>query len=202
MMKKRDESVKEKTKEETAEKLMTKKIPVVSQNFLISGIEKLLNEKAHEFETINYIYVIGKNKELIGVLSIKEIFKQQKNAVVKDLMKTNIVSARPHTDQEKVAMLALKNNIKAIPIVDKENRLLGVISEHTIIDILHREGIEDVLRSAGIRKFKDPAIEIISASTKTHFKKRLPWLIIGLFGGVLAALIVTKFEKEVSHVPL
>ena len=193
-MKKEENQINEKIKEESAGKLMITEVPVVNEKLSIKEIKELINKEINNLKTINYIYVINNSGKLVGVLSIKDIFRLQEKTTAKQAINRELITARIHTDQEKVALLALKNNIKAIPIVDKENNFLGVVSQKTILDILHKEGIEDVLHSAGIRKFKDPAIDIITASTKTHFKKRLPWLILGLFGGILAALIVRKFE--------
>jgi magnesium transporter len=143
---------------------------------------------------INYIYVVDKNNCLVGIISIKDLFRKDKNVLVKRIMQKEIFSVGLNTDQEKVALLALKKEIKSVPVVDKENHLLGVVPYHKILEVLHKEGIEDTLRTAGIHKFKDPAIEIINASTRTHVKKRLPWLILGLIGGIIAALIVDSFE--------
>ena len=73
--------------------------------------------------------------------------------------------------------------------------MLGVIPSDVILNILHNENIEDVLRFAGVNKLKDPAVSIIKASAAIHFRKRLPWLILGLFGGIVAALVIGFFEE-------
>jgi magnesium transporter len=185
--------VKKEPHRESAERLMSLNIPKINFNQTISDIRKLISK--NNFDFIDYIYVINDKNILVGTLSIKKILKENKNIQLKKIMNKNLISVRPHTDQEKVAMLALKNNLKAVPVIDKENKLMGVISSHVLLNILHNEGIEDVLRSAGIRKFKDPAKDIIHASAYTHFKKRLPWLIIGLIGGIMAAIIVGLFEN-------
>ncbi len=113
-------------------------------------------------------------------------------------MKKDIVVAHPTTHQEKVAILALKHNIKAIPVVDKENHLLGVVPSDIILDILHNENVEDALLTAGVDRFKDPARSIIEASAFLHFKKRFPWLILGLIGGMIAAFVVSGFEESLN----
>jgi len=178
---------------ETAQKIMVKDFPVVSPNSTVSNVEKILLEKTKDFETISYIYVKDK-KKLVGIISIKEVFRCKKSEKVKNIMKKDIISVRPKTDQERAAYLCLKNNLKAIPVVDKNNVLLGIIPNKKIMKVLHQEHIEDILYDAGVHKFKDPEVEIISASTKTHFKKRLPWLVLGLIGGILAAVVVGFFE--------
>lgn len=187
---------KEEIKHETAQALMEINIPIIEYDKKISDAKKLLSKE--KFEILSYIYITRKNKKLVGVISVKEIFRQKENTLLKDVMKKELVYANPNTDQERVAYLAIKNKLKVIPVLDKNYKILGAISAHTIFNILHQEGIEDTLRSAGIKKFKDPATEIINASTITHFKKRVPWLIIGLIGGVFAALIISFFEKTLD----
>lgn len=184
---------KEEQPRESAGRLMSVNIPKVNFKKTIGDAEKILLK--NNFDFIDYIYIIDDKEKLVGIISAKDIFKFKKNSPLKKIMNREVISVRANTDQERVALLALKNNLKSIPVVDKENKLLGAISAHTIFRILHSEGIEDVLRSAGIRKFKDPAIDIINASATTHFKKRLPWLVLGLIGGILAAIIVNHFEN-------
>jgi magnesium transporter len=180
---------------ETAGKLMFREMPTTTPDSTLRDVEKMLLKRTHRFETIGYIYVLNKKQELVGVLSLKDIFRKEKDTLVREIMEKKVVSVRSNTDQERVALLALRNNLKAVPVVDKESHILGVVPYHVILGVLHREGIEDTLRAAGIHKFKDPAVEIITAPVKTHVKKRLPWLMLGLLGGIIAALIVNSFES-------
>jgi magnesium transporter len=131
----------------------------------------------------------------LGVFSIKDVFQKPYETKISDILTSDIVKAHLHTRQEKVALLALKNNLKAIPVVDKENIFLGVVPSDVILEILHNENVEDALLGAGIHKFKDPVVSIIHASAFLHFKKRLPWLVLGLVGGTLAAFIVNAFTE-------
>ena len=102
----------------------------------------------------------------------------------------------PHLDQERVAILALKHNLKSVPVVDKKNIFLGVVPSDIILEILHSEDVEDILRFAGISKYNSFADKILQASPFVLTKIRLPWLILGLFGGILAAQIVQFFESS------
>lgn len=183
---------------ESAGRLMTAKVPLADSNAIIADIEKMLFEKTKELETINYIYIVDKDKKFKGVISIKDVFLLPKLTPVSEVMIKDFVSVRSRTDQERVALLALRHNLKAIPVVDKENHLLGIIPSDVILNILHNENVEDVLRFAGIGKLKDPAISIIKAPVLLHFRKRLPWLIFGLLGGVAAAFIVEFFEDALK----
>lgn len=182
-----------------AGRLMTSKVPIISKDATVSDVEKLLLKKTDEFETINYIYLTDQYQRLKGVISIKELFRSPKEAKVSRLIIKDIASVRTHTDQEKVALLALKHNLKAVPVVDKDDRLLGVVPSDTILKILNTENIEDALHMVGAGKLENPAVSIIKAPALLHFKKRLPWLVLGLIGGIIAAFIVGFFERSLEE---
>ncbi len=179
---------------------MVQAFPTAKPKETVLEVEAMLVRHAKEFETINYIYVIDEDNRLIGTLSIKEIFSAPKNTVVETLMNTKIITAHFGTHQEKIANLALRHNLKAIPIVDKENKLLGIIPSDAIFRILHEEHNEDILRSAGVLISENQANDIISSSIFINFKKRMPWLIVGLGGGVLAAFMVSIFENTMKEI--
>jgi len=168
---------------------ITTSIPKVNKNDFLSEVEHFLS--LNKFDTIDYIYVINEKDELIGVFSIKELFLNSKDKKVEDVMKTKIVKAELSSTPEQVAILALKNNLKAIPIVNENNKLLGIIPSDSILEILHLENVEDFLRSVGIHS---PVRETLEGNSLFLAKARLPWLIFGLIGGTIAALIVEYFE--------
>ncbi len=184
---------------DSAGTIMITNVPVVLSSATIGDINVLLLKEAANFETINYIYVVDVGNKLSGVLSIKELFCLAKTVVVSEIMQTKLITVRPHTDQERVALLSIKHNLKAIPVINHENLFLGVVSSDIILNILHQENIEDLLRSAGVNIFKNPARDLITASTFVHFKKRLPWLLVGLLGGLAAASLVGSFEHLLSE---
>lgn len=177
---------------------MTTAVPVANQSSSLKTMESGLRQNMRKYDTINYIYAVDDNNVLVGALSIKDIFALPPTKKVSEVMVRGLVSVHPHTHQETVAMLAIKHNIKAIPVVDKEGKFLGVVPSDTILNILHSEHIEDALHAAGIHKFKDPALDIINADAFTHFQKRLPWLVLGLVGGILAAFVVGSFEAALQ----
>jgi len=177
---------------------MVSEVPLVGMNATISDVQELLESKKSNFESISYIYVIDEEKRLKGVLSIKELFRLPKKLKVRQVMKRKIISVRPSTDQERVALLAIEHNLKAIPVVDKRGYFQGVYPAHVILNILDQENIEDMLRFAGIHSFTDPARSIMNASAGILIRKRIPWLIIGLVGGLIAALVVSKFQQALE----
>lgn len=181
-------------------KIMTEKIPTANLTSTIKEVETLLEKQMKEFDTINYVYIVdGRDKKLKGVLTVKDIFRQPKDKLVKDIMKTDLVTVRPHTHQERVAYLALKNNIKAIPVVDKDDNLLGAVSNDVISSIIHNEASDDFLRMAGIHKYDVVLDNVFDLSIFQSFKHRFPWLFIGLLGGIAMSKIINVFEDTIEQ---
>ena len=183
----------------TAGNRMIKMFPTAKPDATVGEIENLLVRDAKKFETINYIYVTDNENRLVGVVSLKEIFRAKKSLALGDLMQTKLVKVHFGVHQEKVANLAIKHNLKAIPVTDMGGHLLGVVPSDIILQILHEEHSEDLLRSAGVVISRDPAKSIISASPLAYFNKRIPWLILGLGGGVAVASILGAFEDAIRE---
>lgn len=179
---------------ESAGRAMITRVPVVMEGFTVSEVESLLIKESKNFETIDYIYVVDTENNLKGVLSIKDVFSSDKKERVSDLMTKEIITARTHSDQERVVQIALKYNIKAVPVVDKNNIFLGTVPSDKILEILNSEHTEDILYSEGIQNVAS-ANFIIKSAKKVLVIARLPWLIVGLLGGLLAAKIIGGFEE-------
>lgn len=106
-----------------------------------------------------------------------------------------LVTVRPSTDQERVAELALRHNIKAVPVISKDHVFMGVVPSDKILEVLNHEHTEDVLRFAGVRHKDTHAREaLLNASPLVQVRMRLPWLVLGLLGGVGAAAVIGMFE--------
>lgn len=177
-----------------AGKLMTNRVPMIRPEATIGEIEALLLRETKTLETVNYIYVVDGDKRLRGVVSVKEVFRTAKHTPVAEIMTTELVTARPHTSPERIALLAIEHKLKEIPIVDHEERLLGVVPQDAILAALQAEHVDDLLKFAGIHRFTDPAKSILTASPAVLVKKRLPWLLVGLGGGLAASAVVSTFQ--------
>lgn len=182
---------------ETAGRRITSRFLSVEEDDYLGNIKKTLLTRAKEFDTIDYIYVVDKRKVLRGVISVKEVLQASDEMKVNSIMKRDIVSVDQHADQERVVYLVLKNNLKALPVVDKENRLLGVVPYDTILNVFHHEFREDILKAGGIHH-EIHEIEEITTSAYKLVRARLPPLILGLIGGLVAAYIVSGFEHMLS----
>lgn len=182
----------------SAGKLITDRVPVVGESATIGDVEKLLLNKAAEFVSINYIYVVNGQKELLGVVSIKEVFRSPKTALVKKYLLAKIISVRSHTDQERVAYLAIKHNLKAVPVVDKNNQFLGVVPSDTILKVLDSEAVENLLRFGGVMHTASMD-DVLHLSLFKSLKHRLPWLVLGLLGGVFASGVISNFSEVLER---
>ncbi|MBU0668441.1 magnesium transporter [Patescibacteria group bacterium] len=178
--------------------LLTSLVPVVEKSAAIADIERLLIKRAKDFETINYIYVVDSEKRLLGAVSIKDIFRTDKKVGVLKLLPKKTISVHERTDGERVAYLALKHSIKAIPVVDREGRFLGAVPSDVILKVLDSAAVEDLLRFGGVMHF-GKFDDVLHISLLSSLKRRMPWLAMGLIGGVLASAIVGTFEDVLSR---
>lgn len=183
---------------ESAGRIMHTSVPTAPIDATIGDVQKLLSARTQTFGSIYYIYVLDSQKHLKGILSVKEVFRQKETTLVKTCMSTTLHTARPHSDQEHVVYLALKHRLKAIPVVDKAGKFLGVVSNRTILSTLYHETGEDILHFAGIHNPK-PGETATSLSVMSSIVHRLPWLLLGLVGGLLTAQIVGRFESTLEQ---
>lgn len=175
---------------QTAGSLLERGVPTVAPTDTIRGALAELQAFAAQYTSIDYIYVVEGGK-LVGVLSMHELLQAEPSAHVATAMTTPVVSVHTYTDQERVAAVALAQNISAVPVVDREEIFVGAVSADTILRILREEHTEDILKLAGL--VVQPGVTLRSLGSANHIVSRLPWLLLGLGGGLLAAYIVESF---------
>jgi magnesium transporter len=178
-----------------AQDRMVTDIPVAHPDHSLGQVELALHRNIKKLESINYIYVTDEVGHLQGVFSIKELFEHPKETKVRDVMEENPVAIFLKSHQERAAITAITHSIKSVPVVDRERRLLGVIPFDEIVKILNEENTKDVLQSVGVRSDN---INIAGFSAYTLYVRRLPWLVVGLLGGVGAAMIIELFEATIE----
>jgi magnesium transporter len=178
---------------------MVPNVPLVSPTDTVSDVEMLLEQHASSFATINYIYVVDVEHRLLGVVSIKEIFSKAREVQMGAIAQKNVVTVSPDTAREHVALVSINAGIKAVPVVDASGHFVGVVTGSQIIAILHSKSIEDTLTHAGSVHFDNPRQTILTGSVWLHIRKRLPWLIAGLGGGLVGAVIVRAFEQTLAE---
>lgn len=188
-----------KYKIDSAGSLMVQDVPIAYDDQTIGDVEKMLFKKASDVLTINYIHVIDSVGHLVGIFSIREIFRFPEETLLSEIYHKKIVSVLPETDKEQVVMLALKNSLKSMPVVNKDNIFLGVIPNDTIMKTLYEEMTEDIMHISGISQEESFVDTEKSLPVIRTMKRRLPWLLIGMMGGILAAGIVGMFEEMLSN---
>ncbi len=176
---------------------MIESFPKVQPSCRIEELEQLLEENAVNYQTIDYIYVVDGENRLLGVASIKDVYAS-KNATMGEIMTTKLVYVHPSTDQERIVYVALSHGIKAVPVVDKEKHLLGIIPFDVILETFNEEVHEDTLHFGGIFHRVGKEYHTNESSVRTMVKLRIPWLIVGVLGGVVTASIISNFEHVLS----
>lgn len=174
---------------------MTTRIPVVPLNYTLGETAESLKKDIRKFDSIDYIYVLNSEKKLRGVFSIKALSRRSPNTHVKELIEgQDIATITPLTEQEEAANLCIKRGFKAIPIVTETGEFLGVIPHDGITAILYKELREDMLRLAGVHEAHSEYDNILEIPFTRALKHRIPWLFIGLGGGLIVAKIIGSFE--------
>jgi len=138
---------------------------------------------------IHYVYVVDNEQRLLGVLMLKKLLVAEPGIRLKDIMNEDIVSVKPSLDQEEVARLVSKYDLLAIPVVDEQNNLIGVVTVDDIIDVLKEEATEDIFKLGGTDDE-----ELSKKSALNVSRVRLPWLIVTLFEGIICATLIRFFQ--------
>jgi magnesium transporter len=181
--------------DDTAGGLMALEFVAVRADTTIREAIETMREKREEVENLYFIWVVDDFGRLVGVISLKDLVLEPHDRKVSDIMNHKVISVHAQTDQEEVAHLVKKYNLVNIPVVDDHHRLVGRITHDDIIDVIEEEADEDISLMAGVIDQ-----EIAEESPMRISRARLPWLIMGLFGGILAAAVINQFESSLEKV--
>src|SRR3990170_8127509 len=180
--------------ERTAGRIMNPRVFALSED-MTAGEAITAVQSSRDVEVVFYLYVIDARRHLVGVASLRRLLLVPPTTPLKRIMTTDIISVRADMDQEEVARQVASYNLLAIPVVDEENKLVGVITVDDIIDVIKDEATEDVYRLPGgagpARVFTRP-IESL--------RKRVPWLQVNLVTAFVAAAVVGLFENTIAKV--
>ena len=158
------------------------------------AIEQIQKEFA-DVEMPFYLYAVDEHGKLVGVCSLRQLVVVKPYTPLKAFMTTDVLSVQTHMDQEEVAKLVARYDILAVPVVDENNRLVGIVTVDDVIDIFREEATEDILKMAGVGE------EFVE--TKSVFKStriRLPWLFASCLGGIFAFYVITHFEDSLNRI--
>lgn len=177
-------------------KKMVSKVLTADKNQTVEDVRELVAREARDKELISYIYITTGKGHIKGVVSLHELFSKPLDKKISEVMATTVHKVHINTDQEKVAHIALKNQLKAVPIVDDKDKLIGAVKTDQILQILDQESQEDVLRMAGFVIGSRKHYAEDNAPFYESFFRRVPWILLGLLGGTLTASVIHSF----SHV--
>ena len=187
---------------ETAGRIMTPEYISLRRSMTAEQALDKVRKQAKDKETIYTLYVTDDSKVMEGAISLKELLIAEKDALVEDIMSKHAIYVSTETDQEEVARLLMELDLLAIPVVDKENRLVGIVTIDDAVDILEEEATEDILNQAGLiaKKEANRSEVLISGSLWTIWKVRLPFLFITLVAGMIAGVVIEGFEEALESV--
>jgi magnesium transporter len=182
--------------DDTAGGIMTTEFFALDEELTVAEAVDAIRKRGKEAETVFYIYVVDQRQHLVGIISLRQLILSQPDIRLRDIMNTNVIRANVRTDQELVAHQVEKYNLLAIPVVDDENRLVGIVTVDDIIDVIRQEATEDIFRMAGT-----DSSEIIYADNIWKISRlRLPWLFTTLLGGITTGYFMWLFKATLGQV--
>lgn len=182
--------------EDSAGGLMTTEFVVVPVFVEVEKAIELIRTFAPDAETIYYIYVIDGSNRLVGILSLRELIVAHPKSTVAEIMVPEVLSVNVHADQEEVADLIHKYNLLALPVVDDEEHILGIITVDDIVDVIHEEATEDIYRMAGTSEREGEE----DAGVWNAYRARMPWLLITIIGELGSGSVLSASEAKLQTV--
>jgi magnesium transporter len=182
--------------ENSAGGLMAKELITVNENWNITTCLKELRKQAEDIEAIYYVYVVDDDHKLKGTLSLKKLLTSPSIASIKDILNTDVISVKTDTDSEEVANIMDKYDLVALPVIDSLGRLVGRITIDDVVDVIREEAGRDYQMVSGITEkveASDNAFQLTRA--------RIPWLFIGLLGGIFGAVVISFYEQDLHIYP-
>ncbi len=184
--------------EDTAGGLMTTEFIALPEDIPVEEAIARLREVAPDAEIVYYVYVVDVQTKLSGVLSLRDLIAADDGTLLRDIMFRNIISVQVEMDQEEVARVVSRYDLLAVPVVDGDNRLLGIITVDDILDVIEEEATEDIYRLTGTGEVT--GVDILQASVFGLARKRMPWLLISLMGGLLSGSVIGAFENTLETI--
>lgn len=180
---------------ETAGRIMTNRFVWIRNYFTVREAVDKLKTFAEFAESLNYLYVIDEGRKLVGVVSYRDLLLADMNETIRDIMYERVISVTADTDQEAVAKTVERYDFIAVPVVDDDNVLVGIVTVDDVIDVVIKEANEDIEKLSASGK-------AIDFDTKTHVAaaRRLPWLVLLLFIGLISGRIISGFEETLQKV--
>lgn len=184
--------------EGTAGRVMTTEYVRLRQGLTVEEAIRKIRLTDQDKETIYYAYVTDNNRKLVQVVSLRQLLFSLPNVLIQDIASDRVLKARTEMPQEEVAQLMKRYDLLAVPVVDREDRLVGIVTIDDVVDILEEEATEDIQKLAGVSGGDEAAL----SAPQTTIRKRLPWLLGNIVLYVGAASAIAPFQKTIALVPV
>ena len=181
--------------EDSAGSIMTVEYVDLKENLTVDEAIERIRKVGMDSETINICYVLDSRRKLVGTVALRYLLLSQPDEVISDIMHENVISISTMMDQEEVARQFQKYDFTAMPVVDNENRLVGIITVDDIVDILQEEATEDIEKMAAIVPSDKPYMKTGVLET---WKKRIPWLLLLMVSATFTGRIIASYESALS----
>ncbi len=183
--------------EDSAGSIMTTEFIVLRPDMTAEMAIKRIRRTGVDKETIYTCYVTDANTKLIGITTVKDLLLAEDDELVKSIMEENVISVTTLADQEQVAQMFSNYNFLALPVVDNENRLVGIVTIDDAIDVIQEEATEDIEKMAAVLPSDKPYMK---TSVFGLYKKRTPWLLILMLSATFTSAIISSFEAVLANV--
>ncbi len=179
--------------ENTAGGLMGKEVITVNENWELTVAIREMRKQAEEVDELYYVYVVDDGNILKGTLSLKRMLLSKTNAKIKNILNADVISVKTDASSEEVAKVMEKYDLVSLPVIDQIGRLLGRITIDDVVDVIREEAEKDYQMISGISEDVEPTDNVWMLT-----RARIPWLLVGLGGGIMGALVMGNFEYEIS----
>lgn len=177
--------------ENTAGGLMAKELIKVNEKWAVLQCVREMRKQAEEVDKVYTIYVVDDDDVLLGTLSLKKLLLSTEKTFIKNIYNEKVFSVKANSDDEEVANIMEKYDLIVLPVVDDLNRLIGRITIDDVVDVMKEEAMEDYNKASGISEQVDASDNVLTLT-----RARLPWLLIGLMGGIMGAEVIGIFDIE------
>ena len=184
--------------EDSAGSIMTTEYVDIRENMTVAQSMAHIKETGIHKETIYTCYVTERRR-LTGIVSAKDLMTTDDDVLIRDLMETEIISVKTHTDKEEVAKLFTKYDFLGIPVLDTDGLMVGIVTFDDAMDVMVEEATEDITKMAAINPSEKTYFE---TSVFAHARNRIPWLLILMFTSIITGTIITKYENAFAAIPL
>ena len=185
--------------EDSAGSIMTTEMIELKENMTVDKAFQIIKDTGIDKETIYICYVVDNSRKLIGTVAIKDLLVSERDVLIKDILEENVISVLTTEDKETVAKMFDKYNFMALPVVDTENRLVGIVTIDDAIDVMQEENTEDFEKMAAMKPTEDTYFK---TSVFTHAKNRIVWLLFLMLSSTFTGLLLERFQSAIAAVPL